>query len=55
MGDDDDLTYVDDVGPKESTTDIEWTVINPITPFSCLYQILQYQMFKCAKNAPVNV
>ena len=31
MGDDDDLTHGDDVGPEESTIDIEWTVINPQT------------------------
>ena len=29
VGDDDDLTNGDDVGPEESTTNIEWTVINP--------------------------
>ena len=55
MGDDDDLTYGDDVGPEESTTDIEWTVINPQTSLSWLYQMLHYQMFKDAKKMPVNV
>ena len=36
VGDDDDVTHGGDVGPEESTTDIEWTVINPHTPVSCL-------------------
>ena len=54
-GDDDDVTHGDDVGPEESTTDIEWTVINPQTPLSCLYQILHYQMLKGAKKTPLNV
>ena len=33
MGDDDEVTHGGDVGPEESTTDIEWTVINllPLT------------------------
>jgi hypothetical protein len=39
VGDDDDVKHGDDVDPEEST-DIEWTVINPQTPVSCLYQIL---------------
>ena len=55
MGDDDDLTHGDDVGPEERTTDIDWTVINPQTPVSCLYQILHYQMFVGAKTTPVIV
>ena len=50
VGDDDDLTHGDNVGPEESTTDIEWTVINPQTLVSCLYQILHYQMFKDGKR-----
>ena len=50
MGDDDDVTHGDDVGPEDSTTDIEWTVINPHTQLSCLYQILHYQMFNGAKK-----
>ena len=55
VGDDDDMTHGDDVGPEESTTDIEWTVINPQTTVSCLLQILHNQMFKDAKTTPVNV
>ena len=39
VGDDDDVKHGDDVDPEEST-DIEWAVINPQTPVSCLYQIL---------------
>ena len=39
VGDDDDVKHGDDVDPEESI-DIEWTVINPQTPVSCLYQIL---------------
>ena len=31
MGDDDDVTHGDDVGPEESTANIEWTVINSQT------------------------
>ena len=31
MGDDDDVTHGDDVGPEESTADIDWTVFNPQT------------------------
>ena len=41
-GDDDDVTHGDDVDPEESTTYIEWTVINPQTTVSCIYQILHY-------------
>jgi len=34
-GDDDDVTHGKDVGPEESTTEIEWAVINPQTELSC--------------------
>ena len=51
----DDVTHGDDVDPEESTTYIEWIVINPQTQLSCLYQILHYQIFKGAKKTPVNV
>ena len=44
--DDDDVTRGDVVGPEESTTDIEWTVIN---------QSMYYQMFKGPKKMSVNV
>ena len=47
---DDDLTHGDDVDPEESPTHIEWTVINPQAPVSCLYQ-----MSKDGKKMPVNV
>ena len=36
------MTHGDDVGPEDSTTDIEWTVINQQTPVSCLFQILHW-------------
>ena len=39
---DNNMTHGDDVGPEESTTDIEWTVINPQTQLSCFYQIMYY-------------
>ena len=53
--DDDDLTHGDDVGPEDSTTDLEWRVTNPQTPLSCLYQILHFQMLKGANKTPVHV
>ena len=40
-GDDDEVTHGDDVDHKESTTYIEWIVINPQTQLSCLYHILR--------------
>ena len=44
-GDDDEVTHGDDVDHKESTTYIEWIVINPQTQLNstCLYQIVHYQ------------
>ena len=55
MGDDDDVKHGDDVGPEESTADIECAVIDPQTQLSCFYQIMYYQTFKGAKKTPVNV
>ena len=52
--DDDDVTLGDDVDHEESTTYMEWIVINPQTQLSCFYQILHYQIFKGAKKTPVN-
>ena len=49
-GDDDDVMYGDNVGPEESTTDIEWAVINRQTELCCFYQIMYYQTFKVAKK-----
>ena len=54
-GDDDEVTHGDDVDHKESTTYIEWIVINPQTQLSCLYQILRYQIFKGAKKTFISL
>ena len=40
-GDDDEVTHGDGVDHKESTTYIEWIVINPQTQLSCQFQILR--------------
>ena len=45
----------DDFGPEESTTDIQWAIINPQSQLNCLYQIMYYQTFMGAKKTPGNV